>query len=94
MNKKDYIIKLLEKISDNSEISKLIEIILKNKELDNSDLEFIFDFLREKLNDFFKKDIENNGRNLLNILKKIQEEENLEKNKDIEKDFLNLMNNL
>jgi hypothetical protein len=94
MNKKDYIIKLLEKISDESEIAKLIETILRNKELDNNELEYIFNFLKEKVKEFFKKDIENNSKKLSNILKKIQEDEKIEKNINIEKDFLNLINNL
>lgn len=94
MNKKEYILKVLEKISKKSEIAMWMELLLKNQNFDDKNIDFLFDFLKSKLIEFMEMENKEKIKNLSKILKKINDEESIEKNKNIEEEFLKLINNL
>lgn len=87
MNKKDYILKLIEKLSEKCDFAKWLEILLRNKELDEETIDYLFVFLNTKIHEFLWKE----QWKLTDILKKIKEEETLDKNENLEEEFLNLL---
>lgn len=94
MTKNEYIIKLLDKLSDSWDFANWLKVFLKNKELDNKTLDILFDFFSSNLNSFTKENETKLMENSLNIISKLREQEKQEVSKDLEKELDNLLYDL
>ncbi len=94
MTKKEYIIKLIDKLSESWDFAKWLKVFMKNKELDQKTLDFLFDFLSSNLNSFTENNKNKLIKNSLNIISKLKKEEKNEISKDLEKELDNLINDL
>lgn len=92
MTKKEYLQKLLEKLSEEWDFAKWLIIFLWNDKFDNFIIDKLYDYFSEKLKNIHDEKLKNRFSTTINVLNKMK---NLEENDKISEDELNyLLNNV
>ena len=94
MTKNEYLIKLLDKLSDSWDFAKWFKVFLKNKDLDDKTLDILFDFFSSNLNSFIKENEIKVIEKSLNIVSKLRKQETQDIPEDLEKELDNLLYDL
>ena len=85
MNKKEYILKILETVKDDWELARWLAIITVNQKEDSKILDLIFNLLKESLKDFKNSEFKEKIQNSMKTLK----EELLKEKQEISEELLN-----
>jgi len=85
MNKKEYILKILETVKNDWELARWLAIITVNQKEDSKILDLIFNLLKESLKDFKNSEFKEKIKNSMKTLK----EELLKEKQEISEELLN-----